>query len=115
MGRRSRRVARQQEAEQPAPVKTGSAVCPVCEHEYPRRRLTRHHLVPKSRRGRVTVLLCRPCHQQVHAVLSEKSLEREYGTLEQLLDAPELQSWIGWIRGRRPTKQFQTRRSKSRR
>lgn len=98
----------------PARPSRDDAVCPVCRHEYPRRQLTKHHLIPKSRRGRETVLLCRPCHSQVHAVLSEKELEREFGTLDALLEAPELQSWIGWIRRRRPSKRFSTRQSRRR-
>ncbi|MCA9112908.1 MAG: HNH endonuclease, partial [Planctomycetaceae bacterium] len=76
--------------------------CVICEHAYPRSRLTKHHLVPKSRSGTETVLTCRDCHRQIHALFSEKELERQYGTLELLLGAEALQPWITWIRKRQP-------------
>lgn len=77
-------------------------VCPICQHEYERRDLTRHHTIPKSRKGRETTLVCRPCHTQIHATFSEKELERSYGTIELLLSAAEFQPWIEWIRQRKP-------------
>ena len=87
--------------------------CEVCLHEYERRELTRHHVVPKSRGGTETVLLCRPCHKQVHALFTEKELEREYGTVDALLSADEMQPWLQFIRKRKPTKKLTVRTSKS--
>ena len=49
--------------------------CPLC-----RRKLVggsnvnQHHLVPRSRNGRDTVVLHRICHAAIHATLSEKEL-----------------------------------------
>ncbi|MCA9074083.1 MAG: hypothetical protein KDA93_03550 [Planctomycetaceae bacterium] len=85
--------------------------CVVCEHEYPRSELTKHHLVPKSRRGKETVLTCRACHSQIHALFTEKELERHYGTQDLLLDAEALQPWIAWIRRRRPRSRLQVHTS----
>jgi 5-methylcytosine-specific restriction protein A len=83
--------------------------CPLCKHLYEPSEITKHHLIPKSRKGKVTIGICSPCHKQIHAVYSEKELERSYGTLEKLLEAPELQSWLRWIRRRKPTKRIRTR------
>lgn len=77
-------------------------ICPICLHEYHRRALTRHHTIPKSRKGKETVLVCRPCHTQIHATFSEKELEQSLFTIERLLEAPEFQPWIKWIRRRKP-------------
>lgn len=90
-------------------------VCPICRHEWQRRELTRHHLVPKCRKGKITVLLCRNCHRQVHALFSEKVLERRYGTLDLLLEAEELQPWITWVRRRKPAGRVAVRTSRRRR
>ena len=89
--------------------------CPLCRHAYDRRDLTKHHLVPKSRGGRETVLLCRPCHRQLHATFSEKELERRYPTVESLDAAEELQPYLNWVRRRKPTKRIAVRTSKRRR
>ncbi len=72
--------------------------------------LTRHHLIPRTRhsnrrnkrdfeRKRVhqTVGICRPCHSQIHAVLTEKELEREWNTVERLLQHPEIHRFALWI------------------
>jgi hypothetical protein len=84
--------------------------CELCER--PALRLTRHHLVPRSRtkkkrrKGRPfdrrdferTVLLCPPCHRNVHAVLDHKDLERDYHTVEALKKHPDVRRFTAWIR-----------------
>lgn len=89
--------------------------CPICLHEYARGELTKHHVVPKSRGGRETVLVCRPCHSQIHAIFSEKELAREYGTIEDLLAAEAFRSWVTWSRRRKPTRRIRVKRSRRRR
>jgi 5-methylcytosine-specific restriction enzyme A len=88
------------------------ATCPICRHRYARVELTKHHLVPKSRQGRETVLLCRNCHRQIHALYTEKELERAFGTLDSLLAAERLQAWIAWARKRKPSGRVRTRTSR---
>jgi hypothetical protein len=81
--------------------------CAICGRE---ETLTRHHLVPRMRHHnkrnkrtfdrkavKVTVGICRPCHSQIHAVLSEKELERGYHTVEALLAHPEVAKFAGWM------------------
>ncbi len=74
-------------------------------------RLTRHHLVPrtrhKSKRNKKTfdrrevhrtVGLCSPCHQHIHTVLDNKELEREYNTLEALRAHPDVERFVEWVK-----------------
>jgi hypothetical protein len=68
-------------------------------------------LVPKSRKGRETVLICAACHKQIHAIFSEKELERRFNTIDSLANAEEFQSWVNWIRKRKPTSKIRTTRS----
>ena len=88
-----------------------SESCPICRHEYARAELTKHHLVPKSRRGNETVLICRNCHRQIHALYTEKELEREFGILETLLASEKLRPWIAWVRKRKPSGRLRTKTS----
>lgn len=88
--------------------------CELCGRRV--ERLTRHHLVPRTRhsnrrnkrdfdRADVThriAWLCRPCHDHVHAVFTEKTLEREYNTLESLLEDPAIARFIRWIADKPP-------------
>ena len=86
--------------------------CLICLHSWERGELTKHHLVPKSRKGTETVLLCKTCHRQIHATFTEKELEREFYNIETLLTAEKFQSFIKWIRKRKPTSRIKSKRSK---
>ncbi|MCQ4334393.1 hypothetical protein KM295_13090 [Natronomonas sp. F2-12] len=59
----------------------------------------RHHLRPEERATSPTVTLCRPCHEQIHAVFTNAELRAEYDTIEALRDADRLRGYIEWIRG----------------
>lgn len=87
--------------------------CVLCLHEYSPAELTRHHVVPKCRGGTDTVPLCRPCHRQVHALFTERELEREYGTVELLESAEALQPFLRFIRRRKPTKAIGVRTART--
>lgn len=77
--------------------------CAACGCQGP---LTLHHLVPQVKcrdKYRKTkdeesnhVMLCRPCHDQVHAIWSENELRDNYNTLEKLLAAPEFSKFVAW-------------------
>ena len=40
----------------------------------------------------------RVCHRQIHAVLTETELARQYATVEALLAHPELKVFVSWIK-----------------
>ncbi|NMF85123.1 hypothetical protein [Nodosilinea sp. P-1105] len=78
--------------------------------------LTEHHLIPKQytkRRNQepgATVLLCHPCHKQIHTLFDNQRLARELNTLEQLQAEPQLQKFLGWIRKQRLDKRVRSYR-----
>jgi hypothetical protein len=45
----------------------------------------------------VTVMLCRPCHSMIHAILTHHELENEYGTLQALQAHPDIARFIKWV------------------
>jgi hypothetical protein len=47
-----------------------------------------------------TVGICRPCHSQIHAVLTEKELEREYRSVDALRTHREIAKFAEWIRSK---------------
>lgn len=82
--------------------------CGLCGR--PVSRLTRHHLIPRSRhrKKRVkrnftreqmqrVVLLCPACHRQVHKTFTEKELELHYNSIEALLEHADIQRFVRWI------------------
>jgi 5-methylcytosine-specific restriction endonuclease McrA len=83
--------------EQPEPL-----VCPMCERVIPDDQKDEHHLVPKSRGGRETQFLHRICHRQIHALLTEAELEKRYSTINALLEHPEVQKFVAWVKKKPP-------------
>ena len=87
-----------------------SGVCELCGRHVSV--LTKHHLIPKARhankrnkrefdREEVKQRLawfCRPCHTQVHALYTEKTLEREFNTLVSPAAQPDVAKFVAWIR-----------------
>lgn len=84
-------------------------VCPLCGREVPVAQQDAHHLVPRSQGGRETVILHRICHRQIHALLSESELAREYATPQALLRHPQVQAFVQWVR-RKPDDFFERSR-----
>jgi 5-methylcytosine-specific restriction endonuclease McrA len=100
--------------------------CALCKRQVGA--LTRHHLIPRTRHSNKRnkrdfdradvktriVLLCRPCHNHIHALFTEKKLEREFNTLKSLAAHPDVARFVNWIRtkpdGFRPSNQMSSAR-----
>jgi hypothetical protein len=88
-----------------------TGTCRLCERiEQP---LTAHHLIPrtlhKNKRAKEvfgmalmkkTVMICQPCHSQIHALYTEKELGWNFNTIELLKAQPDVIKWIEWVRER---------------
>jgi len=87
--------------------------CPLCErpNHYP----SDHHLVPKSRGGRVTETLCRDCHRAIHATFSNKELERSYHTREALLAHEGFRRMVRFIARQDPGGRVRVKNNKNKR
>lgn len=85
--------------------------CELCGR---RRRLTFHHLIPKtlhtnkwfrknfSREEMSRGLdICRACHSYLHKHFSEKDLGRSLNTRDALLDNEKIRRWVSWAKKRR--------------
>jgi len=84
-----------------------SGHCAICRRQAV---LTRHYLIPRTRHSnkrnkrvfdrqvvKRTVGICRPCHSQIHAVLTEKEIERDFNSIDALLAHPEVAKFAAWI------------------
>jgi hypothetical protein len=72
-----------------------------------------HHPVPKSRGGRETVPVHPICHRAIHAILSNKDLERGYASAEALRAHPEVAKFVAWVAAKDPDFHAPTRRRKA--
>lgn len=79
--------------------------CELCRRRIPDERIEdpqaiqEHHLRPERRAESPTATLCRPCHDQVHALFTNEELRESYDTVERLREADRLQEYVDWIRG----------------
>jgi len=82
---------------------------------FERRRLTKHHCLPKQKGGDQddVALLCAQCHGMVHATYTNATLAKVYPTIEQLRAAPELGRYLKWVR-KQPASRRKRNRSRRR-
>ena len=105
------------------PPNDPAPVCALCQRAVPG--LTRHHLIPRKLHNRprvrknfsrdernTVILLCRPCHNQLHALFSESELAHNYRTLEALASHPEIARFADWNSRRPPTEDIRVRRGR---
>jgi hypothetical protein len=73
-------------------------ICLLCDRAIPKPQRDEHHLIPKSQGGRITTVLHRICHRQIHAVFTETELARQYHSIELLKQQEEMAGFIAWVR-----------------
>jgi len=92
-------------------------------------KLTRHHLIPRTTHKRKRtkaqhskedmvgrlLMICGGCHNQIHAVLSERELAEDFHNTEALFAHPEIAKYIKWIRGRKVSGRVSVRSKRGRR
>ena len=88
------------EAPQVAVSAPERVLCELCGRAIEPSQLDLHHLIPKSQGGRETIPLHRICHRQIHALLTEKELARDYPTTDALLTHPDIERFVAWVRGK---------------
>jgi hypothetical protein len=72
--------------------------CPLCERPIPDSQKDEHHLVPRLKGGKETQTMHRICHRQIHALFTEAELAQKYNTAEALLEHPEVQTFVQWVK-----------------
>ncbi len=97
----------------PRPSADDATICALCQRPVPAAQADAHHLVPKSKGGTKTVILHRICHRQIHAVLTETELERQYFTVDRLLAHEPVARFVQWVKDK--PNDFIERTRKSRR
>lgn len=72
-------------------------VCDLCNREV--EKLTRHHLVPKSRGGSKgdVIRVCLSCKDMIHRLIPNTLLDRKYNTLEKIKSHPKVRKYVKWI------------------
>jgi len=76
--------------------------CPICKRTPSAEGLLeKHHLKPKCKKGKDTILVCTDCGDQIHQLFTNKELAKEYNTPEKLLAHPKIQAWAEWVKNKK--------------
>lgn len=75
--------------------------CPLCNRlMFKNKKVSKHHLIPKSEKGKETLYLHDVCHQKIHSVFTEKELAKKYNNVEALLSNFEIQKFVNWVKSK---------------
>lgn len=76
--------------------------CPLCGRVLGTVNIDRHHLVPKTFKGKEQFPIHKICHRKIHSVLTERELLHHYHTWEALRAHPDIQTFIRWVANKPP-------------
>lgn len=74
-------------------------ICALCSRPLGQK-TEMHHLVPKSQGGKETIPLHPICHRKIHTTFKEKTLARNFATIDCLRNDPEIMRFIKWLEGK---------------
>ena len=95
----------------PVFLQPAAIICPICGRPIPELQKDAHHLIPKSKGGKVTEYLHRICHKQIHALFTETELASQYHRAQALVEHPEMQKFIRWVKSKPDSFYEKTRKS----
>lgn len=71
--------------------------CPICNRVTPEKYREKHHLVPKCKKGKEVVIICKNCGDQIHKLFDISELNKLYSTLEDIKSHVSIQKWVKWV------------------
>jgi hypothetical protein len=74
--------------------------CTLCHREVEDFYIEKHHLIPKCKKGKETIDVCKDCGDYLHKVFTIKEMTKKYNTLEKILEHQKVQNWIKWLQKR---------------
>lgn len=79
-----------------------AALCPLCGRPLGTVQVDRHHLIPRTFKGKEQFLVHKICHRKIHSVFTERELLQTYHTWEALRSASEIADFIAWVARKPP-------------
>lgn len=87
-------------------------ICVFCQREGVE--LCKHHIVPRSKGGKETVLSCKSCENFIHKTWSHKELLNKYNTVDSILSDEKFRTFLDWLKKQKNTSFFPSKRNKTR-
>lgn len=77
-------------------------ICPLCGRVLGTENIDRHHLVPKTYKGKEQFPVHKICHRKIHSVFTEKELRDCFHTWEALRAHEDIRTFIAWVAKKPP-------------
>jgi hypothetical protein len=77
--------------------------------------INKHHLIPKTFGGIDAVWIHVICHTKIHSVFTERELFNRFHTFERLVEHPEMEKFVKWVRKRHPEYRDKNRATRDKR
>ncbi|MEH6434101.1 HNH endonuclease signature motif containing protein [Massilia sp. DD77] len=77
-------------------------LCPLCGRPLGTENIDRHHLVPKTYKGKEQFPIHKICHRKIHSAFTERELFNTYHTWEALRAHEDIQTFIAWVAKKPP-------------
>lgn len=76
--------------------------CPLCDRELGEVNISRHHLIPKLKGGKMrdAEAIHEVCHRKIHSVFTECELKNFYHTWDRLKEHSEISTFVKWVQKR---------------
>ena len=108
---------RKRHADPPEPPSLPEASCPLCGRLLGSVNIDRHHLVPRTFKGKEPFPIHKICHRKIHSAFTERELLQAYHTWEALRGHEDIRSFIDWVAKKPPgfyTRTYTSNKKKSR-
>lgn len=76
--------------------------CPLCGRMLGTENIDRHHLIPRTFKGKEQFPIHKICHRKIHSVLTERELLQQYHSWDALRDHEEIRAFIDWVANKPP-------------
>lgn len=76
--------------------------CPLCGRPLGTVHIDRHHLIPKTFKGKEQFPIHKICHRKIHSAFTERELLQGYHTWDALRAHAEIAAFIAWVARKPP-------------
>ena len=101
----------------PQAAPAADAPCPLCGRALGTLNIDRHHLIPRTFKGKEQFPIHKICHRKIHSAFTERELLQHYHTWEALRAHADIRSFIDWVAKKPPgfyTRTYTSNKKKSR-
>ena len=74
-----------------------AAPCPLCGRVLGTVNIDRHHLIPKTFKGKEQFPIHKICHRKIHSAFTERELLQTYHTWEALRAHEDIRAFVDWV------------------